>query len=91
MEVKADLLKVKEIIENLLDADGSHKYQIGDLLVDIDGMIQSGDIKDIVVFNTATETEEWKINQRMSPAIGQKILFTITPNMWMRESDNDAL
>ena len=91
MEVKPDLLKIKEIIEKLLEADGSHKYQIGDLLIDIDGMIQDRELKDIVVFNTGTETEEWKINQRMSPSIGQKALLKITPNMWMKESDNGEI
>ncbi len=89
--IEVDFLKLKEVVNKIIDTEGSIKYQLGDLLIDIGGMIDSNELKNISVFNTATETEEWKIEQRISSAIGQKILLVITPEMWMKESDNGEI
>ena len=89
--IEIDFLKLKEVVTKIIDTEGSIKYQLGDLLTDIGGMIDSNELKNISVFNTATETEEWKIEQRISAAIGQKILLVITPEMWIKENDINGI
>lgn len=89
--IEVDFLKLKKVVDEIIDTEGSTKYQLGDLLIDIGGMIEANELKNISVFNTATETEKWKIDQRMSPTIGQKVLLTITPNMWLKENDNNGI
>lgn len=87
MEVKVDLMKLKKVISEILTSprnkDGNHNFQIGDILIDIEEMEKSGELKNIYVFKSGSETEQWRIDFRRkdTPSQIQMIFF---PYDWVK-------
>ena len=87
--MELDLIKLKDTIQNLinnpLNKNGRLEWQIGDILIDINSMLEKKELKPIYVYETASETETWRREFRESSnGMNQLPLAIIFPYQWVK-------
>lgn len=87
--MELDLIKLKDTIQNLinnpLNKNGRLEWQIGDILIDINSMLENKELKPIYVYDTASETEKWRRDFReSSQGMNQLPITIIFPYQWVK-------
>ncbi len=88
-KIEVDLLKVKEILVRILthplNKDGSLIWQMGDLMIDLNGMVEKQKAEPIFLFKTGSESEKWRIEFRESKEGMNELPFMIIqPKEWIK-------